>query len=376
MKIIRLLLLLVVTMTPRLISQPTGDPPELSTDLECTSFCLDNSGYAIFGSNYDHPKDIPDGLVFVNKRNVQKSIAESDSYSEHAQWTSKYGSVTFNLVAREAAFAGMNEAGLVVSLMALRESISPEPDRRRWIHSYFWLQYVLDNFSTVEEIIASNSSVRIQGKVPPYLIPHYFASDKHGNCAVIEFLNGTMITHSGKNLPVKALANSTYDTSVSEWKKITALMKNGKPVQSRNSSLRRFFRAAERVSSYKPTDSHAAVETAFNILDEVSGQKIQSGPTRWSLVFDTKNLRINFRTILHRAIREIDFAKLDFSCKTPVKMLDINAKLSGEVTSRLEDYSFKKHLTHALKARKKWGMKETPDELERQILMFDAFKCK
>ncbi len=37
----------------------------------CTSFCLDNGGRAVFGSNYDN--DIWEGLVFVNKRGVSKT---------------------------------------------------------------------------------------------------------------------------------------------------------------------------------------------------------------------------------------------------------------------------------------------------------------
>ena len=40
---------------------------------QCTSFCLDNNGYAVFGTNYDHGKNIYEGLIFVNKRNISKS---------------------------------------------------------------------------------------------------------------------------------------------------------------------------------------------------------------------------------------------------------------------------------------------------------------
>jgi hypothetical protein len=36
----------------------------------CTSFCLDNNGYAVFGTNYDHGKMLDDGMIFVNRRNV------------------------------------------------------------------------------------------------------------------------------------------------------------------------------------------------------------------------------------------------------------------------------------------------------------------
>jgi penicillin V acylase-like amidase (Ntn superfamily) len=366
-----LLVLAATDVLPQQIDHNISPSPPL----HCTSFVLDNNGYAVFGSNFDYAKDISEGLIFVNKRNVSKSLLESDSLSKHISWTSKYGSVSFNLVTSQAAFAGMNEAGLVISLMGLRGSKCPQPDKRPWIHSYSWMQYVLDNFSTVEEVTASDSSIRIVGRVPPYFVPHYLLSDAFGNCATIEFLGGKMVSHSGRNLPVKVLANTTYDRSISEWKRISVLKKNGKPVPRMNPSLRRFIRAAERVSSWQPTDSHSAINTAFDILDEVSGQKVNGAPTRWSIVFDTKDLRIHFTTIVHSAIREIDLHKLDFSCESPVKMMGITERLSGDITRQLKSYSFKLHLDHALKAREKWGMEESPEELEQQIRAFDEFPC-
>jgi penicillin V acylase-like amidase (Ntn superfamily) len=80
-------------------------------DRQCTSFVLDNNGYAVFGSNFDYGKDISEGLIFVNKRNVKKSYWQSDSINPHACWVSKYVSVSFNLCMQHFSWAGMNEAG-------------------------------------------------------------------------------------------------------------------------------------------------------------------------------------------------------------------------------------------------------------------------
>lgn len=41
----------------------------------CTSFCLDNAGQAVFGSNYDN--EIWEGWLFVNKRGVTKTGYEA-----------------------------------------------------------------------------------------------------------------------------------------------------------------------------------------------------------------------------------------------------------------------------------------------------------
>ncbi|NTW45116.1 MAG: linear amide C-N hydrolase, partial [Anaerolineaceae bacterium] len=121
--------LLVITSVS-LFSQININHIDLRPDKECTSFCLDNNGYAIFGSNFDYGQDISEGLIFVNKRNISKSYWQSDSPENHAHWTSKYGSVSFNLVMSQLSWAGMNEAGLVISTMQLDGSKSPEPDKR------------------------------------------------------------------------------------------------------------------------------------------------------------------------------------------------------------------------------------------------------
>ena len=67
-----------------------------STVVACTSFILDNNGFAVFGANFDNR--IHEGLVFINKRNVTKKMLDPSTTGEYAEWTSKYGSVTFNVV--------------------------------------------------------------------------------------------------------------------------------------------------------------------------------------------------------------------------------------------------------------------------------------
>jgi len=334
----------------------------------CTSFCLDNNGYAIFGANYDFVKDHYDGLVIVNKRNISKSFAQPDTPGKHVTWISKYGSVSFNFIASQTSWTGMNEAGLIIYSMRLDEgSKGPEPDRRPCILIHYWLQYMLDNFSNVEEIMASDSAMRV---VSPGRIPHYLVSDRYGNCAIIEFLNGKMVTHSGKNLPVKVLSNSSYDRSISEWESILMLRKNRQPVSNKGgSSLGRFIRAADRIAMFHPIDSETAIIAAFNILKEIGGQ------TNWSIVFDAKNLQIHFKTIVHSEKRMIDLQKLDFSCQAPVKMIDINEKLSGDITEQLKDYSFEYHFDHAVSAAEKYGLEMGPEELMKYIRSVEEMPC-
>ena len=295
----------------------------------CTTFSLDHGNLRIFGKNYDWPY-LGGGLVIVNKRGVLKTaIKVKDAIGQPASWTSKYGSVTFNQYGREIPMGGMNEAGLVVEMMALNEAEYPVPDSRPYISSLQWIQYQLDNFHMVEEVIASDSQIRIP---PTHYGPgtHYLVSDKAGDCASIEFLDGKMVLHTRKTMPVKALANSRYAASVKYWEKATTL-----PSDHSANSLHRFTRAAKMVKNYDPETSKSTVKYAFDILKNVAaGYK-----TRWSIVYDINNYSIFFRTDGNSKLRHLYLKRLDFSCKTPVRVLDINAALSGDVTENFLDYT-------------------------------------
>jgi len=178
----------------------------------CTSFILDNNGFAVFGANFDFR--IHEGLVFINKRNVTKTILDPSTTGEYAEWTSKYGSVTFNVVGYQFAYAGMNEVGLVISSLDLNITENPAPDERPPLETAIWVQYQLDNASTIEDVIASDSVVRIANTTD-----HYLVSDKTGSSAAIEFIEGKMVVHTDESMPVKALTNNTYEESIDSWKK-------------------------------------------------------------------------------------------------------------------------------------------------------------
>ena len=363
------LLILFVCIASHLKSQEIADHRDMFVNQGCSSFCLDNNGYAIFGANYDLTKNKYDGLVIVNKRTVSKTFHQPDSSGNHVRWTSKYGSVSFNFIASQTSWTGMNEAGLVIHSMRLDEgSRAPKPDTRSSISAHYWLQYMLDNFSTVKEVVASDSTLRV---FSPDRIPHYLVSDRYGHCATIEFIDAKTVIHSGNDLPVKVLANTAYASSIAEWNNITLLKKNRKPIPPTGTTSRsRFLRAVERVTAFKPTDSKSAVNIAFDILEDISRAN-----TYWSIVYDTKNLQVHFKTIVHSDVRMIDFHKLDFSCQSPVKMIDVNDKLSGDITEQLVEYSYNYHFEHALTAVRKYELKMTSEELKKYILDVEAFPC-
>ena len=80
--------------------------------LACSVFYIDRDDKLVVGRSYDW--GFGEGMVVVNKRHQLKTAFRywNESSSGLAQWTSKYGSITFVQYGREIAFDGMNEAGL------------------------------------------------------------------------------------------------------------------------------------------------------------------------------------------------------------------------------------------------------------------------
>jgi len=307
--------------------------------LPCTTFVLDNDGQPVYGKNMDWRFPVT-AYVLVNKRGGAKTsmAVQEEPDSPQISWTSKYGSVTFNWFAREMPFEGINEAGLFVSTMGLSQDTEyPSPDTRTPIYGFQWVQYQLDNYSTVDEVIASDQIMRVlqsdQGA-------HYLVSDSKGNCASIEWLDGTMVCHTGQSMPHKVLANSTYDQSVAFLRLFSAFdgfLPLTHPVIYRGSLLR-FAIAADMLQTFDPQTWGPALDYAFDILQDVEINSLTSSAV-WSAVYDPSNNKIYFRSYDNDRTRQFDLSAFDFSCPTPVKALDVHAELEGDVTSSFVDYT-------------------------------------
>jgi choloylglycine hydrolase len=283
----------------------------------CTTFCFEADGTRVFGKNYDW--NVDDGLVVVNKRGVSKVAFTEEN---PARWTSRFGSVTFNQYGREFPSGGINEKGLVVELMWLDETTYPAPDGRAVLPTLQWIQYQLDNSATIDDVIKSDATVRIAPAGSAKI--HFLIADARGGVATIEFIGGKLVAHRGKDLPYPVLTNDTYRGSV-------AYARAQKPADVRStSSLDRFARAARGLSGVGD-----AIDSAFAMLQDVA----QGDYTQWSIVYDIDSKRAYFRTRVQPSVRFIDVDALDLSCRTPVRVVDLNAALEGDVSAHLVDYS-------------------------------------
>jgi penicillin V acylase-like amidase (Ntn superfamily) len=325
----------------------------------CTSFCLDVDGGPVFGTNYDTARS-GRGLVFVNQRGVAKHAREQGTTGEVAHWVSKYGSVTFSNSAYEHAWSGVNEAGLVISTMHLPTTQMPAPDARPPLIMGQWQQYQLDNYRTVDEVIASDAQVRIRADNED----HYLACDRTGKCATIEFIEGEMVYHTGEALPVKVLTNTEYASALS-------FLKEGHKRHLLNVSLDRFALAAHMLDRYDAETLRSPVAYAFDVLARVGSR----WRTQWSIVYDLQGLRVYFRTRSNGSVRCLDLAALDLTCGTPVQMLDLNADLAGNVADDLVPYSHEAALALLWSFVQEEGLEDTYAASEAYIAHLESYAC-
>ena len=296
--------------------------------LACTSFCLRDDDSLVFGRNYDWHLD--HGLVIVNKSNTPKRGLLMDPSDKPGQWVSKYGSVTFNQYGREMPCGGMNEAGLVLETMMLPETRYPDRDTRPAVMA--WLQYQLDTCATVDGVIASDKKVRVATIAPMPI--HFLACDREGNIATFEFLDGKLVCHTGEALPVKVLANDTYDKSLAHLKQHAGFGGTKKVPYGSWGSLDRFVCAADRVKKYPSSSGGSIVEYAFDTLTSVK----HGDATKWMIVYDLKNMRIHYRTWTCSKTRTIHLSDCDFDSRTPVQVISINTAHTGSLNPHLYHY--------------------------------------
>lgn len=300
----------------------------LAGDGACTAFSLRANNSLLAGKNLDWL--VGEGIVVVNKRGAPK-LSFVPPGEKAARWTSKYGSVTFNQFGIEFPLGGMNEAGLVVEELSYWPSGYPRNQDREQINELQWIQYQLDNYRTVEEVISNLSNPEIRR----YLFAlHYFIADRSGRSAVIEFISGGTRVYSGGDLPVPALSNNSYENSIEDLSRYEGF---GGELEIRNGpgSQERFMRAAWLLKQFVYTDQKAAVNYAFRILENV-----RQADTQWSIVYDPEEMHIYLVTLGNDIRRYVDLNAADFSENKAAAILNIFRRCESRVFNEcFEEFS-------------------------------------
>jgi penicillin V acylase-like amidase (Ntn superfamily) len=302
----------------------------------CSTFLLATPQAPLIGHNLDEYIEVP-GLVVTNPRGIAKeniSWRDLSSFPSRSRprvrWVSKYGSITCNTMGKEFPDGGLNEAGLYIGEMTLFGTAYPPAPGLPKIYHNQWMQYLLDNFDTVDQVLASLSQVMMDG----HCQWHFFAADKHGHTAAIEFPGGEMVIHTGAHMPVKVMCNTAY---AEELEHLSAYAGFGgtQPVDfDDRQGNERFAQAATMLQRYETGPQQAPVEEAFAILAQ-----LDCGNNKWSIVFDLGQMRVYFRTYRAGEIKYVDFSAFDLSVAAPAMIRDIHQPGSGDVSGQFQAFN-------------------------------------
>jgi len=288
-------------------------------------------GLIITARSMDWREDIQTDLWIV-----PRGVARNGEVGPNSlKWTSKYGSViasAYNFSTTD----GMNEKGLVANLLWLVETQYPHWDQKKpGLTVAAWVQYVLDNFATVNEAVTElekENFTIVTDNIPGMnrlATLHLSISDASGDNAVFEYLDGKLVIHHGisytvmTNSPVfdKQLALNEY------WSEIGGTVM----LPGTNRASDRFVRASFYIDAIpKTADTKVAVASCFSVIRNCSVPYGISTPgqpnistTRWRSVADQKNLIYFFETALTPNTFWVNFKDIDFSKGAPVKKLSL-----------------------------------------------------
>lgn len=317
---------------------------DIASTQTCSTFMLTGTGTVLVGHNLDDSIETP-GLVVVNKRGVPKRgagykdlwpFAPGAAPAARLEWTSQYGSITYNVFGREFPDGGMNEAGLYAGEMTLRGTVYPTDPGLAKLYHHAWIQHLLDSYATVPEVLASLSRVTPEG----HCQWHFFVSDREGRAAAIEFTGGRTVVYTGESLPWKLLTNSTYAAGLELLTGFEGFGGDRKIVFSDDCrDDLRFVWAASLIRDIESDPAGLTAGRAFEVL-----QRVWCGVNRFSLVFDPVAMRMSFTTYKSRQLRWVDFSSFDFTSAAPVLCLDIHKDLAGDAAGQFVPFTDKANL--------------------------------
>lgn len=282
--------------------------------LGCSAFCLRNESDLWIGRNLDVP--FTTGHILSNPRGVAKRSVVGSNLSA-ARWTSRWGSLTVNLLGLDCPMGGINECGLVVEHLWMPGTVYP--DLRVGcgaLLEFEWIQCMLDTCAGVDDVRARSENVTI---LPGRVEMHFLMGDGTGECALLEFRDGKPRFYSGHSFQPSVVTNSWYDDSVLYMSAFSGFGGDSIPSSNSVESFDRFARLAYAIHNEGPVENAFIPETAMRLLDSVVDS------TLLSAVYHPSSGGMMFKTSRNADSRMLRVADFDFSPASPRMMLDIHA---------------------------------------------------
>ncbi|MEE2031988.1 linear amide C-N hydrolase [Rhodococcus chondri] len=307
------------------------------------------AGAVLVGRNMDYHRD-----TGTNLWSLPRGIKRDDGVGGELAWSAKYGSVVagaYDMMTVD----GMNEAGLAGHILWLSESSYGTHDKNKPALSMaVWLQYFLDNFSTVGEAVTwiDESGVQVvplgdpaTGEVPAV---HLALDDVSGDSAVIEYIDGKANVWHSRDYIV--MTNSpTYDKQIEMLQQVQGFG-GDKPLPGTTVASDRFARAAYYVGRLpEPKSQIEAIAGVLSVIRNTAQpfripdpDKPNASQTIWQTVSDLTNKRYIFESTTRPNIVWVDLKQLNFQEGSSAGKLDLmgdtalEGGLAGNVTASFQ----------------------------------------
>ncbi len=306
----------------------------------CTRvFWADNEIAKVCGRTFDW-EICDDALLWTLPRGMAR---DGGAGAGSLEWVSRHGSVAASIWGVGTTDA-LNEQGLGVHLLYLRETAYEPVDDRPGVSNLRWVQWIADNFATVDEAVAAMDDVRIvdaevRGQ---HFGVHLAIEDASGDSAIVEIIDGKKVVHHGRGTTVMA-NDPPYDQQIellSHYRGFGGELPPPGDILSRDRFVRTsyFLQYLPAPSSYQ--------EAVAGVVSLARNAAVPAGapyddfsvyPTWWISATDVTSRTYYFQPTTSPNLIWLELDALDLAEGAPTRCIDpYRLDLVGDVASRLE----------------------------------------
>ena len=299
----------------------------------------ENGQAVIVGRNMDWMEDTGTGL-WVLPRGIKR---DGQAGNNSLKWTSKHGSIVTAMYTdsgQGTVFDGINEKGMMANLLWLSQSdYGTRDEKRQGLLIAYWAQYMLDNYSTVNEAVQAIEKDEYQlvtlefpslgGKIMTATL-HLSLADQTGDSAIIEYIAGKPVIHHDRRYVV--MTNDPTFEKQAENLKLYQEFGGDKPIPGTNSALDRFVRASYYMKLLpKPHNIREALAGVISVTRNISQpfrtsvdpENPFASTTIWRSTADLTNVCYYFESTNSPFLIWASLSDFNLKKGSPAMMLDL-----------------------------------------------------
>lgn len=308
----------------------------------CSELFLTSGGHFVSARMLNLNVDTSPLLVLSPRGIVRKSYFPKPG-DNPLEWTARYGSVNVFSFGLDDCDDGLNEKGLSAAMQWLDGTKYPTGQSDRALSYNYVLQYFLDNYATVAEVVADVQTIKVYPVLEELFggaFPQHFSfHDATGDSAVLEYDGtGALSVYRPTDIYNGVMTNEpTYPEQIANLEKYKPWT-DPPALPGSMESLDRFVRGSYMLENMPvPSSQEDAIAYGWAFIQNITPWPDQTPDTKslWTCVRDHINPAFYFRTLAEPRIRWVEFSDLDFTEGQSMKALRVEDPGEGDVSGDL-----------------------------------------